>query len=598
MPFGSKILIVDDQPANTDLLREMLVQEGYTDVSVLNDSRGVRQFVQLRRPDLILLDLRMPHLDGFQVLDQLYQDHIGDEPFVMVLTAESDADLRIRALAHGALDFLSKPFDQREIAQRVRNLLMVKHRSRLFEERVDELERALEEDSLNSEEARRLSMEDPVTRFPNRRGALLRLLATISRRRSIAVYFIEIAGILEITKLRGHNAADRVMFTVAEKLRVNFNQPGMFISYWGGYSLVVIDEEGSQSQMRSIAERLVRVIAGDHNVSGSIYSLSARVGGTWADADEYLGEESIRRALVSLPDKQAGQVIRFYDNALEEQIQRRNKIALGIHQGLENNEFHLVYQPQCRTSDYYISGVEALARWEHPELGNIPPDEFITIAESTGQIGEISSWVFETAVCQLSSWIADGLVDNRFIMAVNLSSQQLKHGSLPTTFHSLMKRYPRVSPSQIEVEITETEMVNNLSVAVTQIEYLRETGVLVALDDFGTGFSSLSYLSSLPLDVLKIDRSFVTSMLQHQKDHQLVETIVAIAKVFGYRLVAEGIETPEQLDALAKLGCEYGQGYFISRPLQNSTFERLLGSATGRYLALNGKRGKQSTRLN
>lgn len=598
MPFASKILIVDDQPANTELLHEMLTQEGYTDVNVLNDARGVRQFVRLRRPDLILLDLRMPHLDGFQVLSQLYEDHNGDEPFVMVLSAESDTDLRIRALAHGALDFLSKPFDQREIAQRVRNLLVVKHRSRLFEERVDELERALEEDSQDSEEVRRLSMEDPVTRLPNRRGALLRLLATISRRRSIAVYFIEIGGVLEITKLRGHNAADCVMFAVAEKLRLNFADPGLFISYWGGYSLVVIDEEGSEQQMRALAEKLVRVIAGDHNVEGAIYSLTARVGGTWADANEYLGEESIRRALVSLPDKQAGQLIRFYDAELEQQIQRRNEIALSIHRGLENQEFYLVYQPQCRTSDYYISGVEALARWEHPELGNIPPDEFITIAESSGQIGEISSWVFETALRQLSVWIADGLVDRKFIMAVNLSSQQLKQGSLPTTFHSLMKRYPNISPSQVEVEITETEMVNNLSLAVTQIEYLRETGVLVALDDFGTGFSSLSYLSTLPLDVLKIDRSFVSSMLQHQKDHQLVETIVAIAKVFGYRLVAEGIETPDQLDALAKLGCEYGQGYFISRPLNTSTFERLLSSATGRYLALNSKRGKHSNRIN
>ncbi|HSG02528.1 MAG TPA: EAL domain-containing protein [Marinobacterium sp.] len=598
MSFASKILIVDDQIANTELLEALLRQEGYLDVNVLNDSRGVRQFVQLRQPDLILLDLRMPHLDGFQVLDQLFKDHTGDEPFVMVLTAESDSDLRNRALAHGALDFLSKPFDQREITHRVRNLLMVKHRSRLFEERVDELERALEEDSLNDEEARRLSMEDPVTRLPNRRGTLLRLLATISRRRSIAVYFVEIDGVLEITKLRGHNEADRVMFAVAEKLRSTFDYPGLFISYWGGYSLVVIDEEGRSDQMRAMAERLIRVIAGDHNVGGSIYTISARIGGTWADADLYLGEESIRRALISLPEKHAGQLIRFYDDELEAQIQRRNTISLSIHQGLVNGEFSLVYQPQCRTSNYYISGVEALARWEHPELGTISPDEFITIAESTGQIAEISSWVFETALSQLNKWIENGLVDSKFIMAVNLSSQQLKIGSLPTEFHALMSRYPRISPSQIEVEITETEMVNNLSEAVTQIEYLRATGVLVALDDFGTGFSSLSYLSRLPLDVLKIDRSFVSSMLQHHKDHQLVETIVAIAKVFGYRLVAEGIETPEQLHALKRLGCEYGQGYFISRPLDANTFERLLSSATGRYLALNAKSDEYRKRVN
>jgi len=585
--LSAPILIVDDEPANVLLLEDALHQDGYTQVRGVTDPREVRGFIREFKPELILLDLRMPHIDGFGILHQISEDYGEEAPHTIVLTAQANDVAKVRALALGALDFIGKPLDLDEVLYRVKNILGLKRRSRLFEERINELETIL---SQTSDEIQRLSLEDPGTRLPNRRGVLLHLLQVISQRNRVSVFVLQVSGIHEITFLHGYTLADKALHSVGELLTQSTIGRSNFIGYWGGNKLVLVNTEISESDMPNLAEKIIRLVSGEHLIGHNSFSLRAALGGVHAIDPTALGDEVVRRAMVSVPTEASGLSYRFYDEELEAKLKREYQIAQLLEQAVENGELSLAYQPQCRMKDRYISGAEVLVRWNSPVLGQISPAEFIPLAERTGEIIAIGTWVLETAITQLNDWIEREVVDSGFILAINLSSQQLRRGGIAAQIIAAIETCPNVSPSQIEVEVTETEMMHNFDQAREQLNIIRGAGILVALDDFGTGYSSLGYLKELPIDVVKIDQSFVASMIEDKRDRQLVETIVAMAKIFGYRLIAEGIESRDQMRLLNNMNCEYGQGYLISRPIDCEAFEQKLASVTGRYLvAVQGK---------
>jgi EAL domain-containing protein (putative c-di-GMP-specific phosphodiesterase class I) len=254
----------------------------------------------------------------------------------------------------------------------------------------------------------------------------------------------------------------------------------------------------------------------------------------------------------------------FYIASVDSEMRRRRELEKDLREALTQNQLYLVYQPQINYRDHRVVGVEALLRWQHPQHGLVPPDLFIPLAEQNGTIIAIGEWILDQACRQLSEWLDQGFSDLR--MAINLSTVQLHHAELPRVVNNLMQAY-RLPPRSLELEVTETGLMEDISTATQHLLSLRRSGALIAIDDFGTGYSSLSYLKSLPLDKIKIDKSFVQDLLEDDDDATIVRAIIQLGKNLGMQVIAEGVETIEQEAYIIAQGCHEGQGYFYSKPL-------------------------------
>jgi len=254
----------------------------------------------------------------------------------------------------------------------------------------------------------------------------------------------------------------------------------------------------------------------------------------------------------------------FYIASVDSEMRRRRELEKDLREALSRNQLYLVYQPQISYRDHRVVGVEALLRWQHPELGMVPPDQFIPLAEQNGYIITIGEWVLDQACRQLREWHDLGFSELR--MAVNLSTVQLHHNELPRVVNNLLQAY-RLPPRSLELEVTETGLMEDISTAAQHLLSLRRSGAMIAIDDFGTGYSSLSYLKSLPLDKIKIDKSFVQDLLDDDDDATIVRAIIQLGKSLGMQVIAEGVETAEQETYIIAQGCHEGQGYHYSKPL-------------------------------
>lgn len=254
----------------------------------------------------------------------------------------------------------------------------------------------------------------------------------------------------------------------------------------------------------------------------------------------------------------------FFDASIDSDIRKRRQLRRELNNAISKKQFHLVFQPQINYSNQKVIGVETLLRWQHPDFGMIPPDVFIPLAEKTDLIIDIGNWVLNQACQQMRQWLDGGVTDLK--IAVNLSVKQLYDSNLLLRIQGTLVRHG-IEPSVLEVEVTETGLMKNIEVAIRNLEKLRSIGVHVAIDDFGTGYSSLSYLKTLPLDKVKIDRSFVRDVLDSDENAVIVRAIVQLSKDLGMRVIAEGVETGEQEEFLVGLGCDEGQGYWYGKPV-------------------------------
>ncbi|TVP88308.1 MAG: EAL domain-containing protein, partial [Pseudomonadaceae bacterium] len=254
---------------------------------------------------------------------------------------------------------------------------------------------------------------------------------------------------------------------------------------------------------------------------------------------------------------------------LDSEMRVRRELEKDLRGALERNEFHLVYQPQICYDAHRVTGTEALIRWVHPERGLVPPDLFIPLAEQNGSIIKIGEWVMDQACAQLRAWHDLGYTDLR--MAINLSTVQLHNTELSRSVTNLMQRYA-LPPLSLEMEVTETGLMEDIGAAAAHLNSLKKAGVQIAIDDFGTGYSSLSYLRGLPLDKIKIDKSFVQDVLVDEDDATIVRAIIQLARSLNMQVIAEGVETREQEAYIIAQGCNEGQGYLYSKPLAAKAF--------------------------
>jgi EAL domain-containing protein (putative c-di-GMP-specific phosphodiesterase class I) len=265
----------------------------------------------------------------------------------------------------------------------------------------------------------------------------------------------------------------------------------------------------------------------------------------------------------------------IFDKAMHARAINLLQMETDMRRALEREEFILHYQPIVALENFRLRGFEALVRWQHPERGFISPMDFIPVAEETGMIVQLGEWVMREACAQMNRWQKCFPLDHPLFITVNLSSKQFSQTQLISTFAAILEE-TGIRPQSVKLEITESVVMENIDTATDMLRQLRSLGVQLAIDDFGTGYSSLSYLHRFPIDTLKIDRSFVTRMANNPENVEIVRTIVMLAQVLGMDVVAEGVETKEQLKLLRDLRCEYGQGYYFSRPSHPSDAEKII----------------------
>jgi len=422
---------------------------------------------------------------------------------------------------------------------------------------------------------------DILTGLPNRRLFLERVSQGTRRAQtlggSLAVLFIGLDRFKQINDVTGHEAGNRVLFDAATRIRGSLRE-GDTVSRLGGVEFAVLLEGiESPSQAVAVADRiraeLNRPFA---TVEREVY-VSASIGIALFPRDGELPEELLERSDVAMHQaKKSGRDNhQFYSPESESGLSRRLDLEAGLRRALEQGELEVHYQPQASFKDGAINSVEALLRWNSPELGWVPPAQFIPLAEETGLIHPIGEWALETVCAQAKTWEDAGLQPLR--MCVNVSARQLNRKLVETVSRVLART--GLSPTRLELEITESVMVSNDPGTGAALQALCSLGVGFAIDDFGTGYATFDYLKRLPVRTLKVDGSFVRGVCDNADDIAIVTASLSLARSLGLRVVAEGVETAGQHAQLRKLGCDDCQGYHVFRPLPALELEKLLGPA-------------------
>ena len=416
----------------------------------------------------------------------------------------------------------------------------------------------------------RMAQYDFLTGLPNRQQLqqqLDKILVDAGKlQRRVAVLCVGLDDFKGVNEQFSYQTGDQLLLALADRLRAHSGRLGALARLGGDqFALVQADIEQpyeAAELAQSILDDLEAAFALDHQE----IRLRATIGITLFPEDGDSTEKLLQKAeqTMTLAKTRSRNRYQFYIASVDTEMRRRRELEKDLRDALAREQFYLVYQPQISYRDHRVVGVEALIRWQHPEHGLVPPDLFIPLAEQNGTIIAIGEWVLDQACKQLRDWHDQGFPDLR--MAVNLSTVQLHHAELPRVVNNLLQMY-RLPPRSLELEVTETGLMEDISTAAQHLLSLRRSGALIAIDDFGTGYSSLSYLKSLPLDKIKIDKSFVQDLLDDDDDATIVRAIIQLGKSLGMQVIAEGVETAEQEAYIISEGCHEGQGYHYSKPL-------------------------------
>jgi len=558
--LAARILIVDDQEVNVKLLEYMLLAESYTTVHTTTDSRKVRALHEANNYDIILLDLNMPHMNGFQVLEQLKE--MEPEGYLPVLVITAEPGHKLRALNTGARDFISKPFDRLEVLTRIRNLLEV----RLLY-------------VASRDYGRHLAHYDALTGLPNRlqfQQTLDNELALAAEQdKSLAALIVDLDHFKNINDTLGHAHGDELLRQFAQRLvsdvaegvaervacgRLGGDEFGLILTQGDAVSAAARIRNALQQnfvlgerEVSATASIGVAVYPGDGGDSGTLLK--------YADTAMYQAKEAGRDCC------------RFFTAEMNAHAQRRLELESALRKAVQQQEFVLYFQPKVHIASGRMTGAEVLIRWNRPQYGLVSPAEFIPLLEETGLIVPVGAWVIDTACRHIAGW--GELSGQPLCLAVNVSSRQFASDELEAVVANALSE-SGIAPGLLELEITESSLMANLDRAVHTLNRLKEGGVQISIDDFGTGYSSLAYLKRFPINTLKIDMAFIRDLTTNADDAAIVLAIIAMAHSLKMDVIAEGVETDAQLDFLHSHGCDAIQGYYYSKPLPAEQFERLL----------------------
>ncbi len=610
------ILIVDDKQDNLYYLETLLSSHGYR---VMTATNGLEALQQARNnpPQIIISDLLMPNMDGYTLLRSWKADSsLNKIPFIVYTATYTEPEDKDLALNLGADAFILKPSEPTDFIEIVREVLSEQTVRRPVSTIADEtkdlseynsiLIRKLEEKTLQLENVNRVLSEenaklkaaekriqhlayfDLLTNLPNRRFLMDRLqqsLAANARLKSNgALLYIDLDNFKTLNDTRGHSVGDILLAEVAKRLRTCLRD-GDTLARIGGDEFVVILEnlDNDLSKAAILAEavcgKIITSIQSPFLLDGYTYHCSTSIGVALFSNTTFTIDELLQRADIAMYQaKAAGRnTSRFYDPEMQASIAERSLLERDLRIAISNHQLKLYYQVQV---DHLgkAHGVEALLRWQHPEKGLILPMQFIPLAEDSGLIITIGRWVMETACAQIKKWETSPLTSNLQI-AINVSASQFHEPNFVDDASEIIARHA-INPNRLKLELTESLVLNDIEEAIHKMHDLKKIGVSFSMDDFGTGFSSLSYLTKLPLDQLKIDQSFVRNICSDARDAVVVQTIIGMANNLGIDVIAEGVEDKAQQKLLAKHKCKFYQGYLFGKPMPIEELEKTLNSKT------------------
>ena len=429
-----------------------------------------------------------------------------------------------------------------------------------------------------------LTYHDSITGLPNRfrfqelcRTALLRAQR---RSTSVGLLFVDLDHFQTINESLGFAVGDELLNAVATRLRETLDDVHTVARLLADGFGVLLEDLGSTHELAAVAEQILAAAARPFVIGGRAHYVTVSIGVSCYPQDGSDPDTLLRSAESATGRAQAagGNSYQFYSPELYALAVETLHLRNGLRQAIERKQFHLGYQPRVDVSSGAITGVEVLLRWNHPEIGVVPPAKFIPIAEQAGIIDTIGDWVLREACMQMQAWLAAGL--KPFRLAVNLSARQLRRADLPQRIASILKE-TNMDARHLELEITESTLMEDPDRTASLLQGIRQMGVQITLDDFGIEYSSLGYLKQFPLDYMKIDQSFMRGIPGTRNDVAIAKAIITLAKNLGLRVIAEGVETGKQLAFLVEQRCEEYQGYLFSRPLVAGQIETLLHAHPG-----------------
>ena len=602
-----RLLIVDDISDNRTILTRRFQRRGF-DVVEAECGLTAIELIDKESFDLVLLDVMMPGMDGIETLKRIRSQNSASELPVIMVTAKSESTNIVDALELGANDYVTKPVDFAVALARVNTQISRKRaveRVALANEELrkvnEDLERRVEERTSRLIDAnQRLKVEiadreesqarsqylayhDSLTGLGNRllfKEQLEEALRDVSvASHPLAVLFLDLDGFKAVNDTLGHSIGDLLLKSVATKLRDILPRTDR-IARLGGDEFAILQISATQpGSSIALAEKIIEVVGQPNSIDGHDVTVGASVGIAVARPGDINTENFLKSAdLAMYSAKSDGRgTYRMFDPEMDAIVQARRLLERDMRTALAQDGFRLFYQPLVNLQTKKVTAFEALMRWQHPERGMVPPSDFIPVAEEMGLIVQLGEWALRQACAEATEW-PDGVC-----VSVNLSPLQFSKGNLVSSVMSALAS-AGLPASRLELEITESVLLEKSERNITILNQLRDLGVRISMDDFGTGYSSIGYLRSFPFDKIKIDQSFVRDLLVDEGSLAIVRAIAGLGVSFGMITTAEGVETEEQMRCLNLEGCIEVQGYLYSRPVPADEIVGVLASLNNRRL--------------
>ena len=575
------VLVADDDPTVLAVARAMLEQDGHQ-VAVAGNGKEACRIFSEQTPDLVMLDVLMPIMSGYEACAALRGRSDGERTPILMLTGSDDAEAVARAYDVGATDFQTKPVNWKVLRERVKYMLRAKR---------------------DADQLSQLAHYDSLTGLPNRttfRQHLRRgLLRAEDRTQLLAVIFLDLDGFKEINDTFGHSFGDKILRLVADRLgnclrtgdtviQPNEHPSTRVAGRFGGDEFTVCVSDISTVEAATVvADRIRSAFASPFRIDGHELFVTASTGvsvypydGTDADTLLSHADAAMYEAKTNGRNKQA-----LYRPSMSAKSSERLSLAGDLRRAIERDEFRIFFQPKVDISTRRVVGAEALMRWQHPTRGLMAPRDFMGFAEEIGLGPQIGDWLLQTTLSQCRDWSREGAPPPP--IAVNLSDSQFRVSGLLERITHILREY-RLEPGCLEVEITEDVIIRSRLAARELLAGFKALGIRTAIDDFGTGQSALSTLRGLPVDVLKIDGSFVRDLDVSQTARAITASIIDIGHHLGMTVIAEGVETEQQLETLDAMGCDQAQGFLFSRGIPGAEFKLLLAEACCRATEASG----------
>ncbi len=561
-----KILIVDDDIVDREsikrALKEMQGKVVTTEADCVDKALLLCNSTQF---DVILLDYRMPRRDGLELILDLKERGISNDNIILMMSNSEDEELALECIKAGAQDFLLK----KEISPNRLRRTILQASKRL------ELEQELRESFI---QVKKLAERDPLTGLANRHlfeeTFKIELAANARAKGYLSLMIFDIDDFKLINDNFGHLAGDQILVKLSNRVRSCLRGNELFARLGGDEFALVLSHQDKIHNSTSVANRISKVLQLPFTVDAHEIKMTISVGISITSEFSMEPAEMLRQADIAMyRSKRKGRgYISFFEESMQRSVEQRLKIETGLTRALSQQEFQLVYQPIICGQDLSLYGFEALLRWNAPE-GSIPPVEFIPIAEQSNKMIDIGRWVMREAICQVGAWRKIGY--SGFIMSVNLSATQFVDERLPEYIMEQCKEFD-VEPSSLELELTETALIDKPEKKYLFLNRLKVIGVRIALDDFGTGYSSVSHLKLFPIDTVKLDRSVLPQDDHEVWDRLLFTALAKMLETLNFTTVAEGVETIKQEALCREMGITKLQGFYYSRPLSAASAELIL----------------------